>query len=79
MYYAYVLRSQKNSRHYYGSTNDLDRRLSEHNSGHTVSLRYIRPLELVYFEKFDTLSEARKRERFFKSGKGREFVKGLNK
>ena len=66
MYYACVLRSRKNGRNYYGSTNDLERRLDEHNSGHTKSLKYIRPLKLIYFEKFSTLSEARRREKFLK-------------
>jgi putative endonuclease len=77
MYYAYVLRSEKNGYNYYGSTNDLERRLREHNSGHTKSVKYIRPLKLVYLEEFSTLSEARKREKFFKSGQGRAFVKSV--
>ena len=75
MFFTYVLYSKKNKRLYYGSTNDLERRLKEHNAGHTQSLKYIRPLELVYFEKYRTLKEARQREIFFKSGKGREFIK----
>jgi putative endonuclease len=77
MFYAYVLKSDKNGRYYYGSTNDLDRRLYERNLGHTRSLKYMRPLRLVYSEEFSTLIEARRREIFFKSGKGREFIKGL--
>lgn len=75
MFFAYVLRSLKNSRLYYGSTNNLERRLEEHNSGHTKSLKYVRPLELVYSEEFLTLKEARAREKFFKDGQGREFIK----
>jgi len=78
MFFTYVLVSEKNGRKYYGSTNNLERRLEEHNSCHTKSLKYLKQLKLVYFEKFDTLIETRKRERFFKSGKGREFVKELN-
>ena len=78
MFYAYVLKSDKNGRYYYGSTNDLDRRLYEHNLGRTKSLKYIRPLKLIYSEEFSTFIEARRREKFFKSGKGREFLKGLN-
>ena len=79
MFYAYVLKSEKTGHNYYGSTNDLDRRLKEHNFGHTKATKYIRPLKLVYFEKFDTLVEARKRELYFKSGRGREFLKGILK
>ncbi|MEK7127764.1 MAG: GIY-YIG nuclease family protein, partial [Patescibacteria group bacterium] len=67
MFFAYVLRSIKNGRFYYGSSNNLERRLKEHNSGKTYSLKYVRPLELVYSEEFSTLKEARAREKFFKS------------
>lgn len=79
MFYAYVLRSDKNGRNYYGSTNNLNRRLYEHNIGHTQSLKYMRPLRIIYFEEFKSLVEARNREKFFKSGKGREFIKKLVK
>ena len=77
MYFAYVLRSIKNGRFYYGSTNNLERRLKEHNSGESKYTRHTRPFELVYFEEFEILKEARKREMFFKSGKGRKFIKDL--
>ena len=75
MYYAYVLQSQKNKRYYYGCTKDLDRRLSEHDSGKSKAAKYMRPWKLVHIEKFSTLSESRKRERFFKSGKGRDYIR----
>lgn len=75
MYFAYVLKSQKNSRFYYGCTNDLERRLKQHNSGLSKYTRLTRPFDLVYFEKFKDLKSARNREKFFKSGKGRTFVR----
>jgi putative endonuclease len=75
MFYSYVLKSLKNNRFYYGCTNNIDRRLLEHNSGRSKYTKYNRPFELAYFEKFITLKEARERERFFKSGQGREFIK----
>ena len=75
MFFVYVLKSEKNNRHYYGCTNSLERRIEEHNNGHTKSTKFIRPLKLVYFEKLETLKEARRREKFFKSGQGREFLK----
>lgn len=53
----------------------MKRRLAEHNSGKNKSTRYMTPWSLVYCEEFKTLSDARARERFFKSGKGREFIK----
>jgi putative endonuclease len=77
VFYAYVLKSLKNNRFYYGCTNNPRRRLAEHNNGKSKYTQYIKPFKLVYFEKFKTLKEARKRETFFKSGQGREFIKKI--
>jgi len=77
VFYAYVLKSLKNNRFYYGCTSNPKRRLLEHNNGKSKYTQYTKPFELVYCEKFKTLKEARKRERFFKSGQGREFIKKI--
>ena len=77
MYYVYVLRSLKNGRYYTGSTDDLDRRLNEHNTGQSNYTRLTRPFERVYSESFETRSEAVRRERYLKTGKGREELKNL--
>jgi putative endonuclease len=74
-WFAYVLRSDKNKVLYKGLTNNLKRRLFEHNSGKNHSTKANLPWKLVYFERFATRIEARNRERFFKSGSGREFLK----
>jgi putative endonuclease len=66
MYYLYILKSTKDNKGYIGTTNNLEKRLREHNSGKVKSTRYRVPLIVVYCEKFNTLSEARKREWFFK-------------
>jgi len=76
-YYVYVLRSLKDGRRYIGSTGDLTRRLFEHNNGLVKSTRYRRPLELIYHEVFDDKHSALMRERFFKTGKGREYLHNL--
>lgn len=75
MYYIYVLRSLKNKRFYTGSTEDLSRRLDEHNSGRSKATKYVRPFELIYQETFDSRSEALRREKELKTGKGREELK----
>lgn len=77
MYYVYVIKSLVNGRHYTGSTNDLVRRIEEHNSGQTKYTRLTRPFELIYKEVYNTSLEAKRRERFLKSGKGREFLKAI--
>ncbi|MFH1473116.1 MAG: GIY-YIG nuclease family protein [bacterium] len=73
MYYVYILQSLKDSKFYTGLAKDVPRRLSEHNGGFVKPTKGRRPLKLVYTEKFKTLAEARSREKFFKTGSGREF------
>jgi len=58
-------------------TNNLDRRLKEHNSGkHFYTKRHC-PWVMIYNEKYDNLKEARKREKYLKSASGRKLIKEL--
>ena len=66
----YVLRSQKDGRLYTGYTSDIAKRLRDHNAGNTKSLRNRRPLKLIYYEKYNTKTEAIARERYFKTPEG---------
>ena len=77
MNYLYILKSAKNSRYYVGSTNDLDRRLAEHDRGKTKYTKYAGPFDLVYQEKFDTLKQARQREYQIKKLKSRKYIEYL--
>jgi len=77
MWLVYILRSEKSGRYYVGSTNDLDRRLHEHNIGHTPSTRNKGPWVVVYSERAQTEAEARKRERQIKSWKSRVRIEEL--
>ncbi|KKU81133.1 MAG: Excinuclease ABC C subunit domain protein [Parcubacteria group bacterium GW2011_GWA1_47_8] len=61
MYYLYILKSQKDQHLYIGSTNDLRRRLLEHNSGKVRSTMSRRPFELRYYEAYTSENDARKR------------------
>lgn len=64
MFYFYIVRCVDNTL-YSGKTNDLKRRIIEHNSVDSKSARYTktrRPVKLVHFEKFKTLSEVLRRE-----------------
>ncbi len=62
MFYFYLLRSQKDSSLYFGSSNNLKRRLIEHNVGKVASTRDKRPYDLVYFEGYKSERDARIRE-----------------
>lgn len=77
MYCFYVIQSQLDFRLYKGLSKDLERRISEHNSGKTRSTKPYKPWVLVYFEEFDNFEDALKREKYFKSGSGREFLKKI--
>ena len=74
---VYVLRSHKNGRLYTGSTDRLEERLREHARGKTAYTRDAGPFELVYSEDAADRLEARRRERFLKSGQGREELKRI--
>ena len=71
MYFVYVLKSEKTGRHYTGSCEDLDERLLRHNSGRSLATKHGIPWRLVYSEALESRSEATKREKYFKTGKGR--------
>ena len=77
MHWVYILKSIKNGRYYIGCTKNLENRLIEHNSGETKGIRYLIPFELVYKECYNTLPEARKRERYLKSKKSRKYLERL--
>ena len=62
MYYLYVLKSTVDGNLYVGSTNDLRRRLLEHNSHKVPSTKSRAPFGLRYYEAFSDESEARRRE-----------------
>lgn len=67
MFYTYILRSKKDGNLYIGYTNDLRRRIKEHNSGDTRSLKSRRPLELIYYEAYKAQEDAERREEMLKS------------
>jgi putative endonuclease len=66
MNYVYVLKSTKDSKLYVGSTTDLKRRLREHNTGKAPSTSFRRPFELIYYEAYRNIEDARNRERSLK-------------
>ena len=74
---VYVLQSASTSRLYIGQTGDLQRRLQEHREGLARYTRNRGPWVLVHHEELATRSEAVRRERFLKSGQGRDWLKDL--
>jgi putative endonuclease len=76
MFYTYVLKSHKNDKLYIGSTNNLKRRFTEHNQGKGGKYaKDNKPFELIYYEAYNEYNLAKKSERFFKTGYGKEVLK----
>ena len=77
MYFVYTIKSLKRNYVYVGLTSDLERRLIEHNNGKNKTTKPYIPFILIYSEKFETRAEARDKEKYLKSGSGKEFLKTL--
>lgn len=71
-YFVYVLISEFTGRRYVGSCQDLADRFRRHNAGESKSTKHGIPWKIVYREAFATRAEAVARERYFKTGKGRD-------
>ena len=77
MFYVYVLYSKNFTRHYTGMAIDVLKRLKQHNLMQNKSTKAYVPWKLIYTEEFKTRKEARIREKYLKSGVGREFISSL--
>ena len=74
---VYILQSERTQRFYIGCATNVAARLAEHQRGQTTSTRGRGPWVLVYQEQFDTLFEARRRERELKSWKSHRSIEEL--
>ena len=79
MYYVYVLLSQKDDNFYIGFTENIAQRLDEHNAGKNVSTRTRRPFQLIYCEGHTSKSDAFRREKYFKTTKGKTTLRQILK
>jgi len=79
MHYVYVLKSQKDEGLYIGYTKDLKKRFEQHNKGLSLSTKNRLPFELIFYESFLNSSDARSREKYLKSGYGRQQLKEILK
>ncbi|PIR95568.1 excinuclease ABC subunit C [Candidatus Falkowbacteria bacterium CG10_big_fil_rev_8_21_14_0_10_37_18] len=66
MYYVYVIRNLKSFSIYYGYTDDLKRRLSEHNSDGSTFTSNKGKWELIYYESYKSKKDAQTREKMLK-------------
>jgi len=78
-YYIYVLQSTKNDNLYIGFTDDLRKRLIEHNKGLNFSTKPYRPWELIHYEAYRNKKDAMRREKYLKSSQGARLLKRMLK
>ena len=72
---VYILKSPSTLRYYYGYSSDLQKRITQHNEGLVRSTKSFRPWLIHYTEEYKTKSIAIKRENFFKSIDGYNWLK----
>ncbi|MCK4553546.1 GIY-YIG nuclease family protein [Candidatus Parcubacteria bacterium] len=75
MFYVYILQSLKDEQFYVGYTNNLEKRLKEHNSGLVKSTKNRRPLKLIYVEICLNQQDATHREKYLKTSWGKRYIK----
>lgn len=74
-YYTYILKSKKDGKMYTGLTNDLRKRLLQHNNGQSIHTKGRGPFEVIYYEACLLEEKARSRELYLKSGMGKRYLK----
>lgn len=75
MWYVYILKSKRYNWFYVGLTNDLRKRFKLHNEGKIESTRDFRPFIIGYYEAHNDRNDAAKREKFLKTGWGKNWIK----
>lgn len=75
LFFTYILKSLGYNKFYIGQTDNLSRRLKEHNSGNSIYTKRYKSWKVVYYEVFKTKEEAVERERYLKSAAGRRWLK----
>jgi putative endonuclease len=76
-WFVYALRSLKDKNLYIGISRNPEKRVETHNRGKTETTKNRRPFVLIHKESYNSLQEAREKEKYYKSGTGREVLKNL--
>jgi putative endonuclease len=76
-YYVYVIESVDKDFIYTGITNNLQRRLKEHNNGEENSTKAYAPFELIFFEGYRNKSDAKRREEYLKTTRGKRVLRRM--
>ena len=74
-YYTYIIESLTSFHWYIGHSNDIQRRLTEHNSGQNKSTRGKGPWKLIFLKRFDTNLDANRFELKLKKLRNKDFIR----
>jgi len=77
MYYVYVLLSLRDNKFYIGFSENIKKRLADHNAGRNTSTKPRRPFKLIYYEAHFSREDAFRREAYFKTTKGKSTLKQM--
>ena len=75
MFYTYFLISEKDDKFYVGYTDNLKRRIKQHNNGDVESTKYRKPLKLIYYEVCLNQKDAIHREKYLKTTYGKRYIR----
>jgi putative endonuclease len=75
MHFIYILQSLIAKKSYIGYTDNIIKRLSEHNDGKGIFTKRYKPWKIIHLERFKTKKEAIKKEKYFKSAAGRRWMR----
>ena len=79
MYSVYAIKSLNRNYIYVGLTSNLSRRISDHNNGFNRTTKPYIPFEVIHTEQFNSIIKARLREKYLKSGIGKEYLRSIVK
>lgn len=73
-FFVYILYSHNHNRTYTGQTDNVESRITKHNSGRVKSTKAYKPWVLIHTDKFNSRAEAMKQEKWYKSSAGRKRI-----
>ncbi len=77
MHFVYAISSLKHNYIYVGLTKDIELRIKRHNDGRERTTKYYKPFKLIYSEVCNSRPDARVREKYWKSGIGKEKLRKI--
>ena len=78
-YYVYILKSKTSNFLYVGYSEDLKSRIKSHNKGENKSTKAYVPLEIIHYEAYRNKTDAKRREKYFKTTKGKTTLRTMLK